>query len=313
VVSGLLCTDAPFHLEATVRVLQRRPNNRVDVWEDNRYLRVLETTGDLVLVQVQNHGTVEAPRVEYSLRTGSLASLSRYQIEQVLRRLLGLNVDPLPLQQLVEGKRKLRATALALRGMRPPRFTSLFEAFANVVPFQQVSLDAGVAVVGRMVERFGRSLQHEGRRFHEFPQAHVIADTHVDMLKACGMTARKADTIRRVARAVESGQVTEEKLCSMDSEEAIRFLTELQGIGAWSASVILLRGMGRLDVFPPADVGAIRGLSKLMHLEVGSSLERAIRGFRDYRGYLYFFALGSDLLARGLIHAAHSMEKEADV
>ena len=52
----------------------------------------------------------------------------------------------------------------------------------------------------------------------------------------------------------------------MSSAEALRVLTELSGIGPWSASLVLLRGLGRLDVFPPGDVGAQGGLRALMHL-----------------------------------------------
>ena len=48
--TGRLATRAPFHLEATVRVLQRRPENRVDVWEQGRYVRVVESAGRLALV-----------------------------------------------------------------------------------------------------------------------------------------------------------------------------------------------------------------------------------------------------------------------
>src|SRR5690554_2040101 len=40
-----LSVRAPFHLEATVRVLQRRPANRTDIWEQGRYLRVFPTAG----------------------------------------------------------------------------------------------------------------------------------------------------------------------------------------------------------------------------------------------------------------------------
>jgi 3-methyladenine DNA glycosylase/8-oxoguanine DNA glycosylase len=65
----------------------------------------------------------------------------------------------------------------------------------------------------------------------------------------------------------------------------------------------MLRGMGRLYVFPPGDVGVIRGLSQLMRLEPGRSLESVVRRFGD-RGYPYFYSLGSALLARGLIHSA---------
>ncbi|MGZ6029057.1 MAG: DNA-3-methyladenine glycosylase family protein, partial [Myxococcaceae bacterium] len=208
------------------------------------------------------------------------------------------------LQVLAERERRLRATALALRGMRPPRFAGLFEAFTNVVPFQQLSLDSGVAIVGRLVERFGQSLERDGRRFHASPTAQVIAEARLGALRECGLSLRKAETLRQVASAMESGEMTEEKLTRMGSEEAIRFLAELKGIGPWSASLVLLRGLGRLDVFPPGDVGVARGLGSLMRLEDGPSLDRVVERFGDQRGYLYFCSLGGSLLGKGLIHAA---------
>ena len=143
--SRQLSTRAPFHLEATVRVLQRRPANLVEAWEHERYLRVLRTSDDLVLVEVQNVGTIDEPDVRYALRHGDPSTVARRELAQTLRKVLGLDVDPIPMQRLVEADRKLRPTAVALRGMRPPRFAEWFETFANVVPFQQVSLDAGVA------------------------------------------------------------------------------------------------------------------------------------------------------------------------
>jgi DNA-3-methyladenine glycosylase II len=81
-------------------------------------------------------------------------------------------------------------------------------------------------------------------------------------------------------------------------------LVALSGIGPWSASVILLRGLGRLDVFPPGDVGAVRGLTRLMGLPDGPSLDRIVERFGDRKGYLYFFSLGKALLVKGLVHAA---------
>ena len=114
--------------------------------------------------------------------------------------------------------------------MRPPRFAELFETFAKVVPFQQVSLDAGVAVVGRLVERFGASLEHDGAvASTRFPTAQVIAEARPRRAQRCGLSLRKAETLRQVASAMESGEMSEEKLSRMSSKEAIRSLTELQG------------------------------------------------------------------------------------
>ena len=140
--------------------------------------------------------------------------------------------------------------------------------------------------------------QRDGNATHEEAEAPLGA------LRECRLSLRKAETLRRVASAMESGELTEEKLSRMGSKEAIRFLAELKGIGPWSASLVLLRGLGRLDVFPPGDVGVTRGLGSLMRLEHGPSLDRVIERFGDQRGYLYFCSLGSNLLGKGLIHAA---------
>ena len=90
----------------------------------------------------------------------------------------------------------------------------------------------------------------------------------------------------------------------MTSQQALHALTELPGIGPWSAALVMLRGFGRLDVFPPGDVGAARGLGPLLRLGPRTSIDRAVERFGDRRGYLYFCGLGANLLARGLIRPA---------
>lgn len=287
-----------------MRVLQRRPTNLVDVWEGGRYLRVLTVADGPVLVEVSNQGTIDRPKVRLSVLEGDDSRDVRAAASRVLRMVLGLDVDPEPLERLLEAERGLRPVALALRGMRPPRFPSLFEAFANVIPFQQVSLDAGVAIVRRLVERFGRTVLHGGRRRHAFPTAGALAAAKLGSIRACGLSATKAEALRGVAAAIEAGELTEARLSRLSSSEATEVLTGIRGIGVWSAALILLRGLGRLDVFPQGDVGVRRGLTGLTHVQPGPALDRVVRRFGERRGYLYFCSLGSALLARGLIHAA---------
>jgi DNA-3-methyladenine glycosylase II len=304
--SARLETRAPFHLEATVRVLQRRPGNLVDVWLHGRYLRVLQAGNNPVLVEVENRGTIDVPNVRWRVRAGAPSSASRGALGQTVRKILGLDVDPEPLQRLAASERRLRSTALALRGMRPPRFPELFEAFANVVPFQQLSLDAGVIIVGRLVERFGVSLEHEGRRFHAFPTAGAVARASLQALRACGLSLRKSESLRHIARAIDSGKLSEDTLSNLATADALEMLADLPGIGPWSAGLVLLRGLRRLDVFPPGDVGAQRGLRAVLRKAERAPLTRIITRFGDYRGYLYFCALGGSLIGKRLIHAAPS-------
>lgn len=289
-----------------MRVLQRRPANRVDIWEQGRYLRVSATADGLALVEVENRGTIAEPDVRFAIRSGNPTAAARQGIGLTLRKVLGLDIDPEPFQRLAAAEPTLRAMARALRGMRPPQFGDLFEAFANVVPFQQLSLEAGVAIVGHLVERFGESLKYGSRRFQAFPTARAIAEARLTALRACGLSSRKAETLRHLARAIESGELVEERIARMTTNAALQTLRDLPGIGPWSAGLVLLRGLGRLDVFPPGDVGATRGLSALMHVEPGAPLGHVVERFGDLRGYLYFCALGASLMKKGLIHAAPS-------
>jgi len=302
-----LATRGPFNLEATVRVLQRRPTNLVDVWEpEGGYLRALTTDTGVVLVEVTNGGTRDKPDVRFKVLLGDPSAAARAAICQTLRQILGQDVAPGPLQRIAEAEPGLAATARALRGMRPPRFAGLFEAFANVVPFQQLSLDAGVAIVGRLVERFGEAIAHDGRRYYAFPEARVVAKARVDSLRACGLSQRRAEALHQIACAIDSGELSEQDISAMSTADAIQRLSELSGICPWSANLLSLRGLGRLDAFPPWDVGATRGVSDLLSAAPGTSLADVAKRFGAWRGYLYFLSLGAALMARDLIHIASS-------
>ena len=158
--------------------------------------------------------------------------------------------------------------------------------------------------MSRLVERFGERFEHDGRSFYAFPKAPAIADARIEALRACGLSLGKAQSIRSLARLIESRELSADKLAGMSTNDALKTLADLPGIGPWSAGLVLLRGLGRLDVFPSGDVGAERGLRTLLRAGAGTSLKRIVERFGDRRGYLYFCALGGSLLARGLIHAA---------
>lgn len=299
----------PFHLEATARVLQRRPTNLIDIWEQQRYRRIVTIGSKAVLIEVANRGTIDAPDVRLSILgaanlLGNLLPRERAEAAEIARATLGLGVDSSVPQRRAEAEPTLRSTALALRGMRPPRYPELFETFANVIPFQQLSVEAGMAVVAQLIQRFGQSVEVDGVRYFVFPNAAAIADAGTASLKRCGMSTHKSRALRAAAKAIASGTLSASGLARLPSSEAHVQLMELPGIGPWSAALILLRGLGRVDVFPQADSGVESSLVALMRLRSRASLARIVERFGEYRGYLYFYGLASRLLAAGLIQPA---------
>jgi DNA-3-methyladenine glycosylase II len=299
-----LRTAPPFHFEAIVRVLQRRPTNLVDVWHEGRYRRLHETADGLVLIEVRNRGSIDEPDLRLGMLAGAPAPATKRALTAGARKMLGLDADPAPLTAAALRVPALRSTALALRGFRPPRFASLFDTFAGVVPFQQLSLDAGTAILSRFVERFAKTLEFEGVRYFTMPAPGDVADARLPSLQKCGLSRTKAESLRRLARLVIDGTVDERRLAKLPTAAALEVLRELPGIGPWSAALVMLRGFGRMDVFPPGDSGAARSLGALLALDDAAALERVIERFGAQRGFLYLCGLASALLAKGLIAPA---------
>jgi DNA-3-methyladenine glycosylase II len=294
----------PFHLEGTVRLLQRRPSNRVDRWRDGRYLRVLDTEDGLRLITVENVGTIEDPDLRCRVAGGMVSSPTLEAVRGTVRRILGLDVDLAPFYVAARQFLPLRLAVEALRGVRPPRFPTLFETFTNVVPFQQVSLAAGAAVVGRIVERCGQCLMVDHQVYYAFPTPESVSAMGVSELHLLGLSRAKAATLRDLAMRVLSGELREERLEELSNESVIETLTALPGIGPWSAGLVLLRGLRRMEIFPAGDVGAAKNLSRL--LELGSPTSRRdlqpyIERMGSMKGFLYFYALGRRLQEEGLI------------
>ena len=295
-----LPVEPPFHLGATARLLQRRPRNPLDRVEAGRWQRLFLPPAGPVLVQVEQHGPAAAPDLRLTFAGRSVDARERRQLVAIVRRMLGLDVDLAPFRAAAGRIAPLAPLVRRLAGLRPPRFASLYEAFVGVVPFQQVSLDAGVAVFAKIVERFGASATIDGTTWYAAPRPETIARAALVDLRARGLSEAKARTLQNAARACTDGTLDEAEIEHLPSQAARARLLELRGIGPWSADLLLLRGLGRLDAFPPGDVGAARGLGALLG-DRARQPERLAAAFAPQQGMLYYLSLAVQLLDRGLI------------
>lgn len=294
----------PFSLERTVRALQRLPTSVVDRYEDGQYMRGLATGDGDCLITVAQAGTIDRPRLRGAILGPPASPSAVHELNGTLSRILGLTVDLEPFERAVRGQPPLEPMVLRLRGLHPPRFPTLFEAVANAIPFQQVSLSAAVAIVGRLVTSLGRPVLADGRSGWLFPEPEVVAEAPLSRLRSCGLSAHKAEALRGAALAIAEGSLAEPELLALSSQEAVRRLMDLPGVGPWTAELVLLRGLGRLDVFPSGDVGARRVLSQLLGLAapLTAQAERDLLApLGPWRGLLYFYGLGWRLAQRGLI------------
>ncbi|MEO8264402.1 MAG: hypothetical protein ABI706_02715 [Ilumatobacteraceae bacterium] len=293
----------PFRLDLTVWALRRRGRNRLDRW-DGTYRRALDLGGRSVTVEVDQRGRPDQPYLSVAVLTeGGQTATERASIERQLVRMLGLDVDLDGFYQLAERQPRIGVLADRLRGVKPPRFVSLFEALVNAIANQQLSLEVGIELLNRFTEAFGER-PADGHGLVAFPTPESVLGSSIGELRDLGFSTRKAEYLTSCAYAVASGAIDEVRLQSSDRAAATDMLLGLRGIGRWSAEYVLLRGLGRIDVFPADDVGARNKLQRFFELPVAPDREQILallEPLAPFAGMLYFHLLLDGLAERGVL------------
>jgi len=117
------------------------------------------------------------------------------------------------------------------------------------------------------------------------------------VLHAAGLSAGKIATLRRVGDALARGAIDERMLEERTSLEAAALLQAIKGIGPWTATVILLRGLGRLDVFPMNDSSVAANLAFVAG-SMPPDVASVLAALGPQRGMLYYHLLLARLEAR---------------
>lgn len=303
--SFTLRPTAPFRLDLTAWALRRRAINAVDVWDGRVYRRAIVVGDRAVEVAATQTASSMRPDVEVTVSGASVPQATADAAKRALDRMLGLGVQLGGFYRIARRDARLGALAARFRGLKPPRFPSVFEAVVNGIACQQLSLAAGLTLLNRLTQRCGLPASG-GSALHAFPRASDLAKLRPDDLRRLGFSTNKARALLELAEGVASGALDLEALADLDDDEAIDRLVALRGIGRWTAEYVLLRGLGRIEVFPGDDVGARTNLGRWMKLREPLDYERVrrlSRRWHPYAGLLYFHLLLRQLDEAGVLSA----------
>jgi len=282
----------PFRLDLTVWALRRRAHNVVDRFDDRIWRRVLVIGKSPVAVAVRQTRRGERPEIEVRISAARPQAV-KAEVAAIVTRMLGLERDLSDFYRLARGDPRLRELAERLRGMKPVRYASVFEAFANAVACQLVSLSAGMHVLNRLANAFGVSAEVDGvaRAMRSFPAAAEFARSNPSAMRALGLSRQKGEYL--LGLAVRALLPNDRDFASIDlltDDDAIARLCEIRGVGRWTAEYVMLRGYGRINIFPGDDVGGRKKLFEWLGSSdaptydgVGKMLER----WRPYGGLIY--------------------------
>jgi DNA-3-methyladenine glycosylase II len=300
----LIEPSPPFRLDLTAWALRRRPHNDVDRWDGHVFRRALPHGDGAMALAVTQSGSPGTPRLEVTLRGDSIDRGAEAQARQTLKRLLGLEADLSGFATMAASEPSIEGLVARMRGLKPPRFSTVFEGLVNGVACQQLSLDVGVHLLNRLCSAHGRSSGAGQNRLHTFAGPGELATVDPADIKRLGFSLAKARTIVTSARKIVDGDLDLEALEGAEDAEVLERLTSLRGVGRWTAQYVMLRGLGRLHVFPGDDVGARNKLKAFLGLDGPldyERVERVVSRWAPYGGLVYFHLLLDSLSRAGLV------------
>jgi DNA-3-methyladenine glycosylase II len=294
----------PFQLDLTVWTLRRRPDNLVDWWDGQTYRRVLALEDEAVEVATTQVGAADAPHLRVTLSGARLAPEMEEAARAILTRTLGLSVDLAAFYRFAEADAKLGPLVQRFRGVKPPRFPTLFEALANGIACQQITLTQGIHLLNQLTQTYGLAAPGGDRVAHAFPRPCDLASLAPQELRPLGFSGQKGRALVELASALAQRCLDLEALADLDDDAALVQLLTLRGVGRWTAEYVLLRGLGRLERFPGDDVGARNNLRRWLGLTDPldyAGVQRTIAPWSAYGGLLYFHLLLDRLAEAGYL------------
>ena len=293
----------PFRLDLTVWALRRRPGNIVDRWDGTTYRRAIPVSGAIADISVTQVRPPESPRLDVAVTTSAPTRRGALRTETngALQRMLGLEVDLDRMYGLARLDRELRQSTEQCRRLKPPQFPTLFESLANAIACQQLTLTVGIELLNRLATTYGR-LPSGPCGALAFPEARDVAGLDPDALRTLGFSGQKSSALIEIADRVEHATLRSEDITGLDDDDAVAELQALRGIGRWSAEYVLLRGLGRLNVFPGDDVGARNNLRRRLGITAAldyAGVRRITERWAPYSGLVYFHFLLAGIDAAG--------------
>jgi DNA-3-methyladenine glycosylase II len=284
----------PYSLALTARRFARFPEV-VNRFEDGVYRRLIVVERSPLLVSARQEGSPARAVLRVEVEgTRARAAASRRAAGDLLERTLGVATDVRPFYRAFRDDPLLGPPIRAFRGLRTSGFGSLFESLVTAVFAQQVNLGFAYDIRREICLAYGRRARVDGETRVAFPTPARLARESEATLRRFRLSRSKAATLLRLARAFRSGVLEEGALVALPDEEVVRRLTELRGIGAWTAETALMRGLGRLDAFPAGDLGVTKYVARGLLGHAEAAAEADMRAFserwRPYRSLALTYA-----------------------
>lgn len=170
-------------------------------------------------------------------------------------------------------------------GLADRQHADPFQALVHAIISQQLSTKAASTIAARFAALFGR-----------FPRPAQVVAMPDAKLRGAGLSGQKIAYLRDLCRRIEDGSLPLPALDALADEDVIEALTQVKGIGRWTAEMFLMFRLHRPDVLPVGDLGIVKAVQKayrLRKIPTPDRLERIGESWRPYRSVACWYLWAS--------------------
>ena len=284
----------PYDWKGILAFLAARTLVGVEHVTDRSYARTVQLGKAKGWIRVTQPKERHALLVEF---THSLTPVLPALLGRV-RALFDLDARPDVIAKRLRRDTRLASAVRANPGLRVPGAFSGFELGLRAILGQQVTVSAATTLAGRLAGAFGAPIVTPLAELNRLaPLPARIADATIDDVARHGIIAVRARSLIALAKAQEAGVLVLDGAAHRDPDDTIRRLSELPGIGPWTAHYIAMRALRWPDAFPKEDIAVRKNLGGVSAREA----EELSQPWRPWRSYavMHLWARGSGDHRRG--------------
>jgi AraC family transcriptional regulator of adaptative response / DNA-3-methyladenine glycosylase II len=268
----------PYDWSGILAFLAARALKGIEYVTEDSYARTVQLGKATGWIRVTQSKKKHALMVEF---TPGLTPVLPALLARV-RALFDLNARPDLISRHLKKDARLAAAVKANPGLRVPGAFNGFETGLRAILGQQVTVKAATTIASRFVEAFGEPLVTPFAELERLtPLPARLAAASVDDIARHGILAARAKSIIALAKAQGSDALCLDGGGHHDPDAAIRRLTELPGIGPWTANYIAMRALRWPDAFPKEDIAVRNNLGGI----TANQAETLSQRWRPWRSY----------------------------
>ena len=290
----------PFRFDLSSEIFANG-DKQIRNYENGLFWQVIRVNDKLILATVEAAGTIDKPEVSAQLKSDSaITEEDKKKAENAVKALFSLDFDLKPFYETVKDDKIMADLTRKLWGLKSPTTPTVFEALVDSIVEQQISMKVATSIENKIVKKFGDVLELEGDVYYAYPTPQRLAAVSTEELRQCGLSFRKGEYNKEVSTLITEGKLNLEKLRNYErSEQIIKELDEIRGIGVWTAELTMLRGMQRLEALPADDLGLRRDISRYYRdgkVIPSAEARRIAEGWGRWKGLAAYYLVVASML-----------------